>query len=67
MQDFALLTGGAATFLITAGLFWSCLPRGGKLYRFADTEFEPYIACAFCSGIALGFTMVLSGILDLLG
>jgi hypothetical protein len=62
-----LLLCGAVTFIITAGLFWYCLPRGGKMHRFVGTELEPYIAVAFCSGLALSFTMVLSAVLDMIG
>jgi hypothetical protein len=62
-----LLLCGAVTFIITAGLFWYCLPRDGKLHRFVGTELEPYIAVAFCSGLALSFTMILSAVLDMIG
>ena len=31
------------------------------------TEWEPYISVALCSGVALAFTMTLSGVLNLLG
>ena len=58
---------GAVILIITSALFWYCLPRDGRTHRFVDTELEPYVGVAFCSGIALGFTMVLSGILDVIG
>jgi len=58
---------GAVVLTITSALFWYCLPRGGRMHRFVGTELEPYVAVAFCSGIALGFTMVLSGVLDVVG
>jgi hypothetical protein len=61
------LLGGAVTFIFTAGLFWHCLPRDGKMHRYVGTELEPYIAVAFCSGLALSFTMVLSAVLDMIG
>ena len=35
------------------------------MHRFVGTELEPYVAVAFCSGIALSFTMILSAILDM--
>lgn len=57
---------GLAVFAVTGTLFWRCLPRDGKLHRFADTEWEPYVGVAFTSGAALGFTMILSGVLDIL-
>jgi hypothetical protein len=60
------LLGGVVTFVITAGLFWYCLPRDGKMHRFVGTELEPYIAVAFCSGFALSFTMILSSVLDMI-
>ena len=59
------LIGGLVVFVLTAMTFWYCLPRGGKLHRFVDTEWEPYVGVAFCSAVALGFTMMLSGILNL--
>ena len=60
-----LLLSGIISFIITAGLFWHCLPRDGKMHRFVGTELEPYVAVAFCSGIALSFTMILSAVLDM--
>jgi len=61
------LIGGVIVFVLTAIVFWYCLPRGGKLHRFVDTEWEPYVGVAFCSAVALGLTMMLSGVLNLLG
>jgi len=37
------------------------------MHRFVGTEWEPYIGVAFCSAVALGFTMLLAGILNTLG
>jgi hypothetical protein len=61
------LIGGIIVFVLTAIVFWYCLPRDGKLHRFVDTEWEPYVGVAFCSAVALGLTMMLSGVLNLLG
>jgi hypothetical protein len=61
------LIGGVIVFILTAIVFWSCLPRGDKIYRFADTEWEPYVGVAFCSAVALSCTMMLSGVLNLVG
>jgi hypothetical protein len=61
------LIGGIIVFVLTAIVFWYCLPRDGKLHRFVDTEWEPYVGVAFCSAVALGLTMMLSGALNLLG
>ena len=61
------LVAGIAVFVVTAIVFWYCLPRGGKLHRFVDTEFEPYVGVAFCSAVALGLTMILSGAINLAG
>jgi hypothetical protein len=58
---------GAVVLSATGAIFWYCLPRGGKTHRFVGTELEPYVGVAFCSGIALGFTMLLSGILEMIG
>jgi len=62
-----LLISGVIVFVLTATVFWYCLPRDGKLHRFVDTEWEPYVGVAFCSAVALGFTMILSGALNLAG
>jgi hypothetical protein len=62
-----LLVSGLAVFVVTGLIFWALLPRGGKLHRWVNTEFEPYISVALCAGVALGFTMTLSGVLDLIG
>jgi hypothetical protein len=61
------LIGGVIVFVLTVIAFWYCLPREGKLHRFVDTEWEPYVGVAFCSAVALGLTMMLSGVLSLLG
>jgi hypothetical protein len=61
------LASGVAVFVVTAVIFWYCLPRGGKMHRFVDTEFEPYVGVAFCSAIALSFTMILSGVINMAG
>jgi hypothetical protein len=58
---------GACVLALTSVIFWYCLPRHGTVHRFVGTELEPYVGVAFCSGIALGFTMLLAGILDLIG
>jgi len=61
------LIGGVIVFVLTALVFWYCLPRDGKLHRFVDTEWEPYVGVAFCSAVALGLTMILSGAINLAG
>ena len=62
-----LLLGGIAVFVVTAIVFWSFLPRDGKLHRFANTEWEPYIGVAFTSAVALSLTMMLSAVIGLIG
>jgi hypothetical protein len=60
-----LLISGVAVFVLTAIVFWICLPRGGKTHRFVGTEWEPYVGVAFCSAIALALTMILSAVLNI--
>ena len=62
-----LLISGILVFIITGAVFWALLPRHGKHHRWVDTELEPYISVAICSGVALAFTMTLSGALQLMG
>ena len=58
---------GFVIFIITAFVFWYCLPHDGKYHRFVGTELEPYVGVAFCSAIALSFTMILSGLISAFG
>src|SRR5205085_3773646 len=58
---------GIVILAVTAVVFWYCLPRGGRLHRFVDTELEPYGGGAFCSAVALSLTMILSGIINMPG
>jgi hypothetical protein len=58
------LISGAVVFVLTGIVFWYCLPRDGKRHRFVETEFEPYVGVAFCSAVALSFTLMLSGAID---
>lgn len=62
-----VLIAGIVVFVVTAAIFWALLPRDGHRHRWVDTEWEPYISVALCSGVALSFTMLLSGLLNLLG
>jgi hypothetical protein len=57
---------GVAVLLVTIVVFLALLPRGGRLHRWANTELEPYISVAICAGVALSFTMILSGVINLL-
>ena len=61
-----LLTG-VAVLIVTGIVFWALLPRGEKRHRWVDTEWEPYISVAICSGVALAFTMILSAVLNMIG
>ena len=60
------LISGIVVLVITAGILVALLPRGGKRHRWVNTEWEPYISVAICSGVALAFTMALSGVLELM-
>jgi hypothetical protein len=61
-----LLIAGIVVFVVTGAVFVALLPRGGKLHRWVNTEWEPYISVAICAGVALAFTMTLSGVLNLI-
>jgi len=61
------LISGMAVFVLTGIVFLYCLPRDGKHHRFVGTEFEPYVGVAFCSAVALSFTLMLSGVIDVAG
>ena len=62
-----LLISGIVVLVLTAAVFIALLPRGDVRHRWVDTELEPYISVAICAGVALAFTMTLSGVLNLLG
>jgi hypothetical protein len=61
-----LLVCGVVVLVITGAIFLALLPRGGRTHRWVNTEWEPYISVAICSGVALAFTMTLSGVLELM-
>jgi hypothetical protein len=61
-----LLVSGIVVLVITGAIFVALLPRGGRTHRWVNTEWEPYISVAICSGVALAFTMTLSGVLELM-
>jgi len=65
MNPTYLFAAGLITASITAGTFWASLPRGGKHHRFVGTEMEPYTALFFTAMVALSFTLILSGALNL--
>lgn len=62
-----LMLAGVAVLVATAAVFAALLPRGGKTYRLAGTEFEPYVGVAFTTAVALGCTMALSGAITYFG
>jgi hypothetical protein len=62
-----LIVIGVCVLVVTAIAFAALLPRDGRVHRWANTELEPYISVAICAGVALGFTMVLSGVINLMG
>jgi hypothetical protein len=59
-----LMLAGIVVIAITGAVFAALLPRGGKTYRLAGTEFEPYVGVAFTAAVALGCTMALSGAIN---
>jgi hypothetical protein len=61
------MASGIVVLVATAVMFWLFLPRGGKRHRFVETELEPYIGVAFTAAVALGLTMLLSGVIDFFG
>jgi hypothetical protein len=61
------LIAGLIVFAATIGVFLFLRPRDGQRHRWVDTEWEPYIAVSICAGLALGFTMVLSSLINLYG
>jgi hypothetical protein len=66
LGSYGLLVSGIVVFIVTGAVFWALLPRGEKLHRWVNTEWEPYISVAICTGVALGFTMMLAGTINLM-
>ena len=62
-----LLIAGVVVLVVTLGLLFALMPRGGRMHRFVDTELEPYIAVAITALVALAITLLLSGTLNLIG
>jgi hypothetical protein len=61
------LLAGLAVLVVALVVFWIMLPRGGKHHRFVGTEFEPYVGVLFTAAAALSMTMILSGVLSIVG
>lgn len=61
------LIAGIVVLIVTVGIFLVLLPRGGRTHRFVGTEAEPYVAVGLTAGVALSFTLTLTGILGLIG
>jgi hypothetical protein len=61
------MLAGVVVIFTTAIVFVLLLPRNGKPYRLANTEYEPYVGVAFTAAIALGCTMALSGAINYFG
>ncbi len=59
------LISGIIVLLVTGVAFVMLLPRGGRLHRWVETAWEPYVAVGLCAGVALTFTLVLSGVIEL--
>jgi hypothetical protein len=62
-----LMLAGVVVLAATIAVFVALMPRGGKTYRLANTEYEPYVGVAFTSAVALGCTMALSGAINYFG
>ena len=61
------LIAGLVVMAVTVAAFIAMMPRHGKMHRFVGTELEAYVGVAFCSAVALGFTLILSGAINLAG
>lgn len=61
------LISGVGVIGLTGMALAALLPRGGRAHRFVGTEVEPYIAVAVTACVALGLTLMLSGIIELMG
>jgi hypothetical protein len=62
-----LMLAGVVVLIVTAAVFFALLPRNGRTYRLAGTEFEPYVGVVFTAAVALGCTMSLSGAINYFG
>jgi hypothetical protein len=59
------LVSGVVALIVTGAVFFALLPRGGNRHRWVDTAWESYIAVALCAGVALSFTLLLSGVIEM--
>jgi TRAP-type mannitol/chloroaromatic compound transport system permease large subunit len=65
MNPTYLFAAGLGTAVFTGATLWASLPKGGKYHRFVGTELEPYTALFFAAMVALSFTLILSGAINL--
>jgi hypothetical protein len=56
---------GLLTLVVTAVLFWKCLPRDGQSHWLVRTIWAPYVSIAFTCGFAFGFAMTVTGVVRL--
>ena len=62
-----LLISGIAVFVVTGGVFWALLPRGGQAAPLGRYRIRALYQRRDLRRRGLGFTMTLSGMLNLLG
>jgi hypothetical protein len=58
---------GLAVLVVTVFLFWKLLPQEGRAHRLVQSIWGPYVGVSITSGLAIGFTMVVAGVIGLFG
>jgi len=62
-----VLVCGIVVFVLSVMLFWKLLPTDGRVHRLIGTEYEPYLAVSVVFGAAVGLTLGLAGIVEMMG
>ena len=58
---------GCAIFGAGVLVFWSALPRDGKVSAWITPTLEPYLVVALIAAAALGLILMLAGAVSMLG
>jgi hypothetical protein len=59
------LLSGLTSLVVTAVLFWRCLPRNGRTHPVIGTRWEPYLGVLVTSGISFGLTLMMLGLTEI--
>jgi hypothetical protein len=61
-----ILISGIVLIVLSCGLLFYSLPRGGRVARFVGTQWEPYVTILIICLFGLGALLAVAGVTDVL-